>query len=116
MGLHKAYLGRLTILNADGAAAASNILRARELAFASAVVFYSPAAYTGTISVEVAPSEDSLAAAMKALYNNGTAITLTAGRVERHEVNGFESIRIKTSGTEAADRLVDVYAILSPHN
>jgi hypothetical protein len=113
MSLNKAYLGRLTILNADGASAVSNILRARELAFAEAIVFYNPAAFTGTISVEVGPSEDTLAAGMKALYNNGSAVVLTAARVERHEVNGFESVRIKTSGTEAADRLVDVYAILS---
>lgn len=112
MGLHKVFLGTLTITNAAGAGAYSNVLRARELAMASAIVFYNPAAFTGTINVYVGGRDDTAANLPGPLYNNGSAVTLTAARVERHEVNGFESIQIKTSGTELADRSVDVYAIL----
>lgn len=86
------------------------MLAARELAHAVSLVFYNPSAFTGTISVEVGASED--AAAWSALYNNGTAVTLTAGRVEKHDVGGFESLRAKTSGTEAGTRTIQVYAIL----
>lgn len=95
-----------------GAGAGSNIIGKRELALCVGLVFYSPAAYTGTISVEVAADENAAAGDMKPLYNNGSAVVLTAGRVEKFDVAGFEAVRVKTSGTEASDRLVQAYAIL----
>ena len=82
----------------------------RELAMATALIFYSPAAYTGTISVLVAADEAATSGA--ALYNNGTAVTLTQGRVERFDVSGFESLQLKTSGTESGSRAVPVFAVL----
>lgn len=110
MAFHKVKLGTLSISTSPSAA--SNILSARELAMARAIVFYNPAAFTGTISVQVGAKDDSGTSDMKALYSNGTAITLTAGRVERFDVSGFEAIRAVTSGTEGAQRDIDVYAIL----
>lgn len=110
MALQKLHLGTLSL--GTGAGAKSNVLSARELARASAFVFYNDSAYTGTISVLVGPREDNVIGDLVALANNGTAVTLTAGLVERFDVNGFESIAIKTSGTEGAARSVDVYAIV----
>lgn len=79
----------------------------------AAIAFDNPAAFTGTIAVNVGAKEDTAAASHKPLDNNGSAVTLTAGRYQRHEVNGFESISVQTDGTEAAERSIDVYAILT---
>ncbi len=109
MALHKAYLGRLTIANGQQE---SNILASRQLAMATALVFYNASAYTGTVAVEVAQHAGDAAAAHVPLRNNGSAVTLTAATAERHDVNGFESIMLDSSGNEGAERVVDVYAIL----
>lgn len=110
MARHKTFLGTLTLSTSPSAV--SNILASRELAMCVGLVFYNPAAFTGTISVQVASNEGAVAGDMKALYNNGSAVVLTAARVEKHDVGGFEAIRIVTSGTEAAQRDVPVFAIL----
>lgn len=110
MARHKVALPPLVL--STSAQAASNIVGGRELAMCVGLVFYNPAAFTGTISVEVAADENDTGSGMKALYNNGTAVTLNAGRVEKFDVAGFESLRIKTSGTEGAQRTVNVIAIL----
>lgn len=110
MGLHRAYLGRLTI--PTGASAFSNILGARELAFAKKLVFFNPAAFTGTISLQVGPRDDSLAAAMLPLRVAGAAVTLTAAVAQEVDSGGYESIRVGTSGNEAQARDIDVYAVL----
>lgn len=110
MSRHTMSLGTLTIPTSAGAG--SNIAGFNELQMCVALVFYSPAAYTGTISVEVADQEDAVAGDMKALYNNGSAVVLTQGRVEKFDVGGFKAVRVKTSGTEAGSRDVKAYAIL----
>jgi hypothetical protein len=110
MSLHRAYLGQLIIPISTNA---SNVLGAKELAMAAAIVFVNASAYTGTISVKVGKDEGSLISTHQPLDNNGTAVTLTAARTQRHEVNGFESLSLASSGTEAAERIVDVYSILS---
>jgi len=110
MGLHLAELGTCTIPTSAGAV--SNILGAKELGMAQSIVFYSPATYTGTISVEVGLQEDAGAAAMAPFYSGGSAVTLTAGRAERFEVNGFRAVRLKTSGTEGASRAVPIAVVL----
>lgn len=110
MGLHKAYLGRLTI--PTGASAFSNILGAREMAMAKKLVFYNPASFTGTISLQVGPRDDTLAAGMLPLRVAGAAVTLTQGVAQEVDSGGYESIRVGTSGNEAAPRDIDVYAIL----
>lgn len=105
----RTLVGRLTILNA---ATDSNVIAARELSLAQALIFYNAAAYTGVISVRVGKREDTTFANMQPLDNNGVAVVLTANRVQRHEVNGFESLAIQSAGAEAAQRDIDVYAIL----
>ena len=109
----KIKLGTASIPTSAGAT--SNILAARELGLVVGLMFYSPATYTGTISVLVGPKDDSLIAACLPLKISGAAATLTAGDADFFPVSGFESVALKTSGTEGAQRDVDVYAIVETH-
>jgi hypothetical protein len=78
------------------------------------IIFYSAgeATYTGTISVQVALQEDDDGTGMAPFTDSGSAVTLTAATNERFPVNGFRSVRLKTSGTEAAARNVPVAVVL----
>jgi len=109
MGLHKTYLGRLSL--AAAATPVSNVLAARELVMMKGLTFHNPA-YTGVVSVKVGPKDDTLAAAMTPLRVAGAAVTLTASTVQFIECSGFESLAISSAGTEASERDVEVYAIL----
>ena len=98
-----------------GAGATSNILQARELGLVVGLMFYSPAAYVGTISVLVGPKDDSLIAALLPLKIGGVAAVLTAATADEFKVSGFECVALKTSGTEGAQRDVEVYAVVDTH-
>lgn len=108
MGLQKAYLGRLTILNA---ATTSNILAARELAFARGLVFKNPAAFTGVVTLQVAPREDSPTSDFAPMT---PTVTLTAATQQPVSLPaGFgEAIRAVSGSAEGADRFIDVWASL----
>ena len=101
-------MGTLTIPISDDE---SNILASEQFANLVGIVFYNPSAFTGTIAVEVAWAVGAVAASHAALYSGGSAVTLTAGRVERHDINGFKSIMLDSDGTEAAARVVEVIGI-----
>lgn len=106
-------LGTATI--GTGAGATSNILAAKELGLVVGLMFYSPAAYTAAISVLVGPKDDSVAAACLPLKIGGVAAVLTAATADFFAVSGFEAVALKTAGTEAAPRDVEVYAIVETH-
>lgn len=110
MGLQKTYIGKLTL--GTGAAASSNVLAGRTLARSQGLVFYNDSAYTGTISLLVGAHADAVIGDLEAIENNGTAVTLTAGVVQKIDVAGFEALAIATDGTEGAERNVDVYALI----
>ena len=103
-------IGTLTIPISSGD---SNVLAGEELINLVGIVFYNPSAFTGTIAVEVAWAIGTTGANHQALYSGGSAVTLTAGRVERWDINGFRSIVLDSSGTEAAERVVEVIGIFS---
>lgn len=71
-----------------------------------ALVFVSPAAYTGTISVLGSMGSET----PQALAVDGSAITLVAAQTQRVNISGIRQVAISSSGTEAADRSVEVYA------
>jgi hypothetical protein len=109
MARHATLLGTLTIASGQ---TDSNVIQDPTLAGLVGVVFYNPAAFTGTVSVLVAFDDDALFASHAALYNNGSAVQLTAGRVEKHDVCGFKSIAIQSGSAEGADRNVQVIGIM----
>lgn len=110
MARQKVYLGKASISTAAGAF--SNVLSARELGQLVGLMFYSPATFTAAISVYVGPKDDNTTGQMTPLRSNGAAVTLTAATAEFIQCAGFESVALKTAGTEGAQRDVDVYAIL----
>lgn len=108
MSRHMAVLGTLTIpINTQE----SNILQKATYGQLEAIVFYNASAYTGTVAVEVHYDADAVAASHAALSSNGSAITLTAGIVQRFDVNGFKSIMLDSTQNEAAARAVVVVGI-----
>jgi hypothetical protein len=111
---HKAKLGTLTIANGQ---TASNILAGRELAFCVGLLFINPSAFTGAVTLQSAPDEASAAAAMKAVSVGGADVTLTAGKVQSVGLPGGigEAIRVLSGAAEAAQRDIEVYAILEMH-
>lgn len=107
----KAYLGKATI--ASGAAGAfSNVLGVRELGQVVGLMFYSPSAFTGAISVHVGPKDDNTSGQLSVLRSNAVAVALTAATAEYFQCSGFESVACKTAGTEASTRDIEVWAIL----
>lgn len=110
MGLQKTFLGTLTL--GTGASAKSNVLASRTLARSQGLVFYNDTSYTGTISLLVGAHESDTISDLVAIENNGTAVALDAGLVQKVDIAGFESLAIATSGTEGAQRTVDVYALI----
>ena len=108
MPIQAAKLGTLTILNT---AQESNIIQTTGMINLIAILFYNPATLTGVVAVEVAWDDAALAAAHAALYDGGSAVVLTAGRVERHTVNGFRSIMLDADTNQTGDRSVEVVGI-----
>lgn len=62
----------------------------------------SPSALTGTITVQVVPTEGSTS--WVTLQANGSDITIAANKAVPVDTGAFRDIRIHSSGAEAADR------------
>jgi len=71
-----------------------------------ALIFVSPAAYTGTITVQGALASGT----PQALAIDATAITLTAAQTKRVNISGIETVAILSGSAEGATRTVQVYA------
>lgn len=107
---HKAFLGNLTIA---AAGSDSNILASKQLKMARALVLENAnAAFTGTISLQASAEEEAVAGDMKPVYVDGVAVTVSALRIEQWNISPGSAVRIHSSGAEAAQRVVGVYAIL----
>lgn len=110
MARQKVKLGIATIPTSAGAF--SNVLSARELGQLVGLMFYSPAAFTGAISVHVGPKDDNTSGQLTPLRVAGAAVALTAATAEFFVCAGFESIACKTAGTEGAPRDIEVWAVI----
>lgn len=110
MSEHAAFVGTLTI---PISTTDSNVIVNNQLAMARTLIFESAAtAYTGTISLRALGTKDSTFANLLPVKKNATAVVLTAATRDEWDVGGVRSIAIKSSGAEAAARVVRVYAIL----
>ncbi len=69
-------------------------------------------AFTGTVSVLVGPDEATAFADLLPMEVNGTAVALSAGVVEQWDISPGAAVGIQSSGAEAAERTVRVYAVL----
>lgn len=113
MGMHRAFVGTLTIANG---ATDSNVIAAKELGMVVSLLFENAAAYTGTVTVYVGADETTLIAAMLPLRSAGTAAdaTLIAGKwQEIGTVPGVQSLAIKSGSAEGGARVVRCFAVLS---
>lgn len=110
MGLLRTYLGRLTIANGQ---TTSNALAARELSMVKGLQIVNAAAYTGTVTLQSAPREDSTTYA--AVSQAGADVTLIAAKSQSIEILGGvgEVIRVVSGGAEGAQRDIDVWAMLN---
>lgn len=103
MARHTAYVGQLIIANG---ATASNSLVVPQGKMTIALIFVSPAAYTGTITVQGALATGT----PQALAIDATALTLTAAQTKRINISGIETVKLASGSAEGAQRVVDVYA------
>lgn len=73
------------------------------------VTFYSPATYTGVVTILVGPDENmAIANMIPAASTAGTNITLTAGKCQTINLGAIKSLAIQSAGAEAAARAVPV--------
>lgn len=71
---------------------------------AVSIAIYAPTTTPqGTITVEVAPDPDSVAADFRPLYSNGSAVTLPANSCTVITSSGYSLMRLSSSDTETAD-------------
>lgn len=109
MARHSSILGVLTI---PITTQESNIIQIREMAFLVGLIFYCPtAAFDGTIAVEGASVDSAIAADHRALFVNGTAVTITANRAELWDIAGVASIMLDSSSNEDPAVAVTVVGI-----
>lgn len=103
-----ALIGTLTIANG---ATESSALSTR-LGFGSAtdLVVYGPPAATGTLGVEVARIESPAAGDWRALKVDGTQIAVGALDATVIPTSTFASLRVKSSASEGAERILYVLA------
>lgn len=107
---HRAFLGTLTIANGG---TDSNVLSAKELKMARAIVFENAeSALTGTVSVLAAADEGAAIGDCLPVSVDGTDVTVSAGAIEQWNISPGCSIAIQSSSAEGAERTVNVYAIL----
>lgn len=107
---HRAFLGTLTI---PSAGTDSNVLASKLLRMASGIVFENAeSAFTGTVSVLASAEEEAIVADCLPVYVDGSAVTVGANRIQQWNISPGSAIMIQSSGAEAADRTVKVYAIL----
>jgi hypothetical protein len=110
MGLHKSYIGRLTIASGG---TNSNVIAARELGAAHRLAIYPPAALTGTVTLKAAYNEDAVAADCSPIkVDGGTDIAITAAKVNVVNAGGFEALMVTSGSAEGADRVFEVFAVL----
>lgn len=104
MASHVEFVGTLTIPNGTKP---SNVLVVNLTRLATRWIFVTPAAFTGTVSVEGNHDGSTTTLPLKA---DGTDVTLTAGRVHSWWYPGLKAIRVNSGSNEGADRIVQVYA------
>jgi hypothetical protein len=75
-------------------------------------LFHAPVAFTGTVSVHAGPNVGDTSSTVLPLSSGGTAVVIVGALSTYWAIGGFNSICLKTSGTEAAPRVVQLYAIL----
>ena len=111
MGLHRAYIGQLVI---PSGTKPSNILSSPNLAMARSIVFENAeSALTGTVTLQGSHKDEAVAADMVNVELNGSDVTVAAGKVQQYDVNPGRSIRVNSGSNEAADRTIEVFAVLS---
>ena len=103
MARHTAYVGALVIASSGSA---SNTLTMPVGKMTTSLTFVSPAAYTGTITVEGALGGET----PQALIVDNDPVVLTAVKTEKWNIGGVVALALASSGTEAAERTVQVYA------
>ena|SRR5689334_10349221 len=107
MSAHNAGPYTLSIPNAGtDTPALSTLLSAGQLKVASGscigMTVTSPAALTGTITIQTVPTEGS--SSWVTLQQNGSDITVAAGKMVPISVGAFRDIRIHSSGAEGSQR------------
>lgn len=107
MARHVTLVGTLTIPNGTKP---SNVLSIPEGIMALGWIFVNPAAFTGTVSVVGAM--DNSTSTPQALDYNGTALVLTAGRIQLLLGPGVRRIGVNSGSNEGADRVIQVYAAM----
>lgn len=111
MSLHRAKIGTLTIANGG---TNSNVLSSKLLKMAKALVIdTAESAFTGTISLLAAAEEGAAFSDLLAVRAGGAAVAVTADSIEQFDVSPGCSIAVQSSGAEAAERNIDIYAILA---
>lgn len=103
-------LGTISIANAgttsgglSGVSSASVVRVA--LDYAIAISIFSPAALTGTVTVQVSPVESPAAGDWKALSVGGADVTIPAAKaVILTSLGGFKDLRLVSGSAEAAQR------------
>ena len=104
MARHLAFVGTLTIPISTNA---SNTLVIPQGNLSCSLLFIGPAAATGTISITGHPADTGT---LGPLYVDATAQTLPATAVKRVNISGIKRVALSSGGTEAAERVVRVYA------
>lgn len=110
MGLHKALVGTLVIT----AGTQSNVITARELAMARALIFdcSGEASFAGAITVVAGVKEATAYGSLAPVRIQPAAadVVLTAAKINVVEWGGYESIGLLAGATDTVS--IPVYAIL----
>lgn len=107
MARHVATIATLRIASGQSASAAiSSATMNTKTALGHIVdlLIYSPAALTGTITVETSWLESPGASDWRTLNVSGTDVAVGAGKAVLVSVAAMRALRLKSSGSEASDR------------
>lgn len=103
------FVGTLTIASSG---IDSNVLSNNLLQSARRLIFRTPSAFTGTVTIKGSPLKGALMAALLPIAGTaGTPITLTAGREQHVEVGNLKSLAVTSGSAEAAERVITVHAV-----
>jgi hypothetical protein len=97
------FLGNLVIASGQ---TASNTLPIPNGKLSSALTFVGPAAFTGTVGVQLGFGA---ATPQAVVIDGGSAIAIAALQSKRVNIGGASSVRVVSGGAEAAERTVPVY-------